>query len=403
MLTHGDLSLPSMDQSALAAYMYAVREAAAQPSPTFPYQGADFQMATYETPRPFHHEVKRRRRLTPEETRRLNEVFTHHTTKPDANMRQKLAEELGMTARGVQVWFQNRRAKVKRERDQMKEPLELLEEPKEIRLCSGNTDDDYDDYDEDLHMSAMLEAAGLSKADISALQPLALDIAAANALDRTSTPLTPASDLAEALAGLYYDTPPLHYTQEMGIDPANFRSDGMDISPTFLPAPTLLDSISPVTLTMAATPPFGSQPSTPTGVSRPRAIRPGPRPIQPAPMGYSPVQTIFPILTPPPYATEISGSPGTCIRRELRKSRSVIGSPYHHPGFTPPIDVKHQLIMEEAGIGIPMSRSRGSSLGSLRRPSSWTGKPGGGDDEIVSTADVFSKKVRSRAGSRIDS
>ena len=63
------------------------------------------------------HEVKRRRRLTPEETRKLTEVFMHETTKPDASLRQQLADEMGMTPRAIQVWFQNRRAKVKREQE----------------------------------------------------------------------------------------------------------------------------------------------------------------------------------------------------------------------------------------------------------------------------------------------
>ncbi|KAI9226039.1 MAG: homeobox domain-containing protein, partial [Piptocephalis tieghemiana] len=57
---------------------------------------------------------KRRRRLTPEETRRLTDIFHHQTTKPDAALRQGLAIELRMTPRMVQVWFQNRRAKAKR-------------------------------------------------------------------------------------------------------------------------------------------------------------------------------------------------------------------------------------------------------------------------------------------------
>jgi len=74
-------------------------------------------------PAPMHsiqdpkHEVKRRRRLTSDETRQLNYVFQNRTTKPDAALRQQLADELGMTARAVQVWFQNRRAKVKREKN----------------------------------------------------------------------------------------------------------------------------------------------------------------------------------------------------------------------------------------------------------------------------------------------
>jgi hypothetical protein len=62
-------------------------------------------------------QVKRRRRLTVDETQRLNHIFQHRTTKPDSLLRQQLADELGMTARAVQVWFQNRRAKMKRERE----------------------------------------------------------------------------------------------------------------------------------------------------------------------------------------------------------------------------------------------------------------------------------------------
>ncbi|OZJ04818.1 hypothetical protein BZG36_02333 [Bifiguratus adelaidae] len=58
--------------------------------------------------------VKRRRRLTQEETKTLNSVF-EATTKPNSQARKKLAEKLGMTPRAVQIWFQNRRAKQKRD------------------------------------------------------------------------------------------------------------------------------------------------------------------------------------------------------------------------------------------------------------------------------------------------
>ncbi|KAK9722100.1 hypothetical protein K7432_002912 [Basidiobolus ranarum] len=59
-------------------------------------------------------EVKRRNRLNPRQVTRLMEVF-EQTAKPKADIRHKLAEELGMHPRAVQIWFQNRRQKLKKE------------------------------------------------------------------------------------------------------------------------------------------------------------------------------------------------------------------------------------------------------------------------------------------------
>ncbi|PJF16759.1 hypothetical protein PSACC_03435 [Paramicrosporidium saccamoebae] len=58
--------------------------------------------------------IKRRRRLHPHETDFLVRVFEQYP-RPTAPMRELIAVRLGMSSRGVQIWFQNRRAKVKRD------------------------------------------------------------------------------------------------------------------------------------------------------------------------------------------------------------------------------------------------------------------------------------------------
>ncbi|KAK8847347.1 hypothetical protein IAR55_005204 [Kwoniella newhampshirensis] len=57
-------------------------------------------------------EVKHRRRTTPEQLKVL-EYWYDINPKPDNALREQLAQQLGMTKRNVQVWFQNRRAKMK--------------------------------------------------------------------------------------------------------------------------------------------------------------------------------------------------------------------------------------------------------------------------------------------------
>ncbi|KAJ2538622.1 hypothetical protein GGF49_005796 [Coemansia sp. RSA 1853] len=66
------------------------------------------------SPEPYNSQNKKRTRLRPEQTRKLLEVFAK-ITKPDSEARKSLGAQLGMTPRAVQIWFQNRRAKMKRE------------------------------------------------------------------------------------------------------------------------------------------------------------------------------------------------------------------------------------------------------------------------------------------------
>lgn len=57
--------------------------------------------------------VKHRRRTSKMQLRVLEKTFETNV-RPDASLRKILAEQLGMTPRSVQVWFQNRRAKIKK-------------------------------------------------------------------------------------------------------------------------------------------------------------------------------------------------------------------------------------------------------------------------------------------------
>ncbi|CAG8532882.1 6833_t:CDS:2 [Acaulospora colombiana] len=60
-------------------------------------------------------EVKHRRRTSRQQLKVLEKAFNENP-KPHAAVRQALAQKLNMTSRGVQVWFQNRRAKAKKQK-----------------------------------------------------------------------------------------------------------------------------------------------------------------------------------------------------------------------------------------------------------------------------------------------
>lgn len=63
---------------------------------------------------PYGGSVKKRRRLLPEETACLIEAF-EKSQRPNQETRDLLASRLRMSHRAIQIWFQNRRAKVKRD------------------------------------------------------------------------------------------------------------------------------------------------------------------------------------------------------------------------------------------------------------------------------------------------
>ncbi|ORY92231.1 homeobox domain-domain-containing protein, partial [Syncephalastrum racemosum] len=69
-----------------------------------------------------HEEVPvkpKRKRISPEQFQALSQLF-EQTDTPNFELREKLAQKLKMTNREVQVWFQNRRAKFNRVRQQQR-------------------------------------------------------------------------------------------------------------------------------------------------------------------------------------------------------------------------------------------------------------------------------------------
>jgi len=62
---------------------------------------------------PIGSKIKKRQRTTPEQLRILEEVYTKEKM-PNQSLRENLGKQLGMTSRRVQIWFQNKRAKEKR-------------------------------------------------------------------------------------------------------------------------------------------------------------------------------------------------------------------------------------------------------------------------------------------------
>ncbi|KAI8923663.1 homeobox domain-containing protein, partial [Entophlyctis helioformis] len=55
---------------------------------------------------------KPRSKTNPEQAEVLIQAFAKNAL-PDAAQREELAERTGLSARSVQIWFQNRRAKVR--------------------------------------------------------------------------------------------------------------------------------------------------------------------------------------------------------------------------------------------------------------------------------------------------
>ena len=64
--------------------------------------------------KPINNIIKKRRRLTSQENIVLNQVFDKYPRPPKA-VKELIAKKLGMSMRCIQIWFQNRRAKAKKD------------------------------------------------------------------------------------------------------------------------------------------------------------------------------------------------------------------------------------------------------------------------------------------------
>lgn len=88
---------PDKSTSAPTIPSHTQKESSEPPRPT----------TTHSTPTP-----RKRTRATPEQLAVLEKAFSTNPT-PNSRVREQLANELGMPDRSIQIWFQNRRAKVK--------------------------------------------------------------------------------------------------------------------------------------------------------------------------------------------------------------------------------------------------------------------------------------------------
>jgi hypothetical protein len=66
------------------------------------------------TVKPINNIIKKRRRLTSQENIILNQVFEKFP-RPSKEVKELIAKKLGMSMRCIQIWFQNRRAKAKKD------------------------------------------------------------------------------------------------------------------------------------------------------------------------------------------------------------------------------------------------------------------------------------------------
>ncbi|CEP19827.1 hypothetical protein [Parasitella parasitica] len=111
------------------------------------YPHGDFRPTFYN---PF--EIKHRRRTSRAQLKVLEKSYNENP-KPSAAIRRILAQKLEMTPRGVQIWFQNRRAKAKQSRRKSSTKTEVEQEPASLPAEQKEPYDDMNAVDTSLNSS----------------------------------------------------------------------------------------------------------------------------------------------------------------------------------------------------------------------------------------------------------
>ncbi|KAI8340998.1 hypothetical protein EDC96DRAFT_602130 [Choanephora cucurbitarum] len=117
------------------------------------YPHGDFRPTFYN---PF--EIKHRRRTSRTQLKVLEKSFSENS-KPNANARRMLAQKLDMTPRGVQIWFQNRRAKAKTLKKKIKHNGCHRQQIKATKKAEETEEDDYEEDDLSLNEDEFTERA----------------------------------------------------------------------------------------------------------------------------------------------------------------------------------------------------------------------------------------------------
>lgn len=93
-----------------------------------------------------HGDTRTRHKTSPKQLIVLERV-SQSVLKPDKSLRQKLSNELGMTQRQVQIWFQNRRAKLKKLRELEKGVVQCRSKRSNKRIENGGAEELYSTLD----------------------------------------------------------------------------------------------------------------------------------------------------------------------------------------------------------------------------------------------------------------
>jgi len=149
--------------------------------------------------------IRPRNRTTAEQLQELNASFCDNP-KPSAAARRELAARIGMTPRCVQIWFQNRRAKLRAAAPPRRPALVIHSPPLSWLTGSPSSSSSYDD---DLVHTPLEATASVSSPEDAAATMATDDGLVAVAAATTATTATAATGLAPELAPVIRAPPPL--------------------------------------------------------------------------------------------------------------------------------------------------------------------------------------------------